>query len=204
MAEESASKSIVERLDQTYEYDREPVSEDKLQPGRYFAGNFAGEHTAGTEFVIGALFVTWGAGAMDVMLGLAVGNLLAVLSWALVCAPIAVETRLTLYWYLRKITGPVVTIAYNVLNAILYCILAGAMITVSASAVRMVFGIEPQTGWLPTDWRFVLVALFVGAVIVLIAILGFKRLAQFASVASPWLLIMFVAGAFATLPRLAQ
>jgi len=202
--EESTSESIVEQLDQAYEYDREPVSEDQLQPARYFAGAFAGEHTAGTEFVIGALFVSWGAGAADVILGLALGNLLAVLSWALVCAPIAVETRLTLYWYLRRIAGPVVTVLYNVLNAILYCILAGAMITVSASALRIPFGIPPQTGWVPTDWRFVLVALFVGAVIVTIAIMGFKKLAQFASVCSPWLLIMFVAGGFATLPGLAD
>jgi NCS1 family nucleobase:cation symporter-1 len=114
---------------------------DSILPGQHFAGVFAGEHVAATEFVIGALFVSKGAHAFDVIVGLIFGNLLAVLSWALICAPIAVETRLTLYWYLRKIGGPVVTVIYNILNALMYCILAGAMITVSASAVRIPFGI---------------------------------------------------------------
>jgi NCS1 family nucleobase:cation symporter-1 len=202
MTDQEAARSIIKRLDQTYEYDREPVSEDKLEPGRHFAGNFAGEHVAATEFVISALFVSWGAGVTDIIFGLILGNLMAVLSWAFICSPIAVDTRLTLYWYLRKIAGPFVTIIYNVLNAVLYCVLAGAMITVAASAVRIPFGIPPQTGWIPTDLRFVLVVLVVGAVVVTLAILGFKRLAQFASLASPWLFVMFIAGAFAMLPRL--
>jgi hypothetical protein len=126
--------SVVKRLDRLYEFDREPVSTDKLCGGAYFAGSFAGEHVAATEFVIGALFVTWGTSVADVVVGLAIGNLLAVLSWALVCAPIAVQTRLTLYWYLRKIGGPFLTLIYNVLNAALFCVLAGCMITVSATA----------------------------------------------------------------------
>jgi NCS1 family nucleobase:cation symporter-1 len=50
----------------------------------------------------------------------------------------------------------------------------------------------------------VLVVLVVGAVVVTLAILGFKRLAQFASLASPWLFIMFIAGALAMLPSLAS
>jgi purine-cytosine permease-like protein len=180
------------------------VSEDRLHGGGYFAGSFAGEHVAATEFVIGALFVSGGASAKDVIFGLLLGNLLAVLSWTLVCAPIAVRTRLTLYWYLRKIGGPAVMIVYNVLNAVLYCVLAGCMITVAASAVRIPFGIEPQTGWLPTDPWFVLVTIFVGAAVVLLAILGFKRLAQFASICSPWMFVMFVAGALVTYPDIAD
>jgi len=192
---------MIQRLDQLNEFDRRPVSPDRLQSGMYFAASFAGEHVAATEFVIGALFVAGGAGARDVILGLLLGNLLAVLSWTLLCAPIAVQTRLTLYWYLRRIAGPAVTIVYNLLNAALYCVLAGCMITVAASAVRIPFGIQPQTGWLPTDPWFVLVTVVVGAVVVLLAILGFKRLAQFASVCSPWMLVMFVAGALVLLPQ---
>jgi NCS1 family nucleobase:cation symporter-1 len=190
-------------MDKLYEFEREPVSEGNLQPGRYFAGLFAGEHVAGTEFVIGAMFVTWGASVMDIFVGLALGNLLAVLSWAFICAPIATDTRLTLYWYLRRIAGPMTTTIYNVLNAVLFCILAGCMITVSASAVRIPFGIPPQTNWIPDDFRFVLVVMGVGAVVVLLAILGFKKLAQFASVCSPWMFLMFLAGGFALLPGLA-
>jgi len=195
-------KKMIEMLDKTYEFDREPISEDKLHGGWHFAGLFAGEHIAATEFVIGALFVSWGAGVSDIIFGLLLGNLLAVLSWTLITVPIAVQTRLTLYWYIRKIVGPQVTLIYNILNAVLYCILAGAMITVAASAVRIPFNIPPQTQWFPEDVRFVVVVLFVGAVVVTFAILGFKRVAQFATVCSPWMLIMFIAGAFATLPML--
>lgn len=195
---------VVERLDRLYEFDREPVTRDRLCSGAYFAGAYAGEHVAATEFVIGALFVTWGASILDIFVGLAIGNLLAVLSWALVCAPIATQTRLTLYWYLRRIGGPFLTVIYNVLNALLFCVLAGCMITVSASAVRIPFGIPPQTQWYPTDARFVLTVCAVGAVVVWLAIAGFKRLAAFATICSPWMLLMFVLGALVMLPGLGQ
>jgi len=198
------ASDAIKAMDKLYEFEREPVSPDKLQPGRHFAGVYAGEHVAGTEFVIGALFVAWGATAYDIFVGLLVGNLLAVLTWTLVCAPIAVQTRLTLYWYLRKIAGPVTTTIYNVLNAVLFCILAGCMITVSASAIRIPLGIPAQTGWIPTDFRFILVVIGVGSVVVTLAVLGFKKLAQFAEVCSPWMFLMFIAGAVAIFPQLAE
>ncbi|MCP4638933.1 MAG: nucleoside transporter, partial [bacterium] len=196
--------AAVSGLDKLYEFDREPVSEDKLQPGKHFAGLLAGEHVAGTEFVIGALFVGWGASAFDVFVGLAIGNLLAVITWALLCAPIATQTRLTLYWYLQKIAGPATTVVYNILNAVLFCVLAGCMITVSASAVRIPFGIPPQTNWYPESMGFVVVVLVVGAVVTALAILGFKRVAQFGSVCSPWMFLMFLGGAVAMLPVVYQ
>jgi len=201
---DNTKSSAIKGLDLLYEFEREPVSQDKLQPGKHFAGVFAGEHVAGTEFVIGALFVAWGATAFDIFVGLLIGNLMAVLTWTFVCAPIAVQTRLTLYWYLRKIGGPIMTTIYNILNAVLFCILAGCMITVSASAIRIPFGIPAQTQWYPQDVRFVLVAVVVGAVVVTLAILGFKRLAQFSEVCSPWMFLMFIAGAIAMLPVLAE
>ena len=198
------SESLTQRLDQLYEFEREPVSEDNLESAKHFAAVFAGEHVAGTEFIIGAAFVAFGASASDVLWGLLIGNALAVLSWTFICAPIAVQTRLTLYWYLRKIAGPEVTVVYNVLNAILFCVLAGTMITVSASAVRIPFGIAAQTKWYPEDVRFVLVVLLVGAVVVTIAILGFRRLAQFSEICVPWIFVMFFAGAVGMLPTLAE
>ncbi len=76
MMASEAKSGILERLDQLYEFERQPVTEDKLQPGSYSAGVFSGEHIAGTEFVIGALFVSFGARAFDVLVGLLVGNLL--------------------------------------------------------------------------------------------------------------------------------
>src|SRR5512136_64367 len=159
MSSTEATGDVVRRLDSLYEFERAPVTEDRLEPPSYFAGLFAGEHVAATEFVIGALLVSFGASARDIVIGLLLGNLLAVLSWTLVCAPIAVGTRLTLYWYLRGIAGPGVTLLYNLCNAVMYCILAGAMITVSASAVRLPFGIPAQTKWYPEDMRFVLLVM---------------------------------------------
>lgn len=203
MSEEHAV-GAVEALDALYEFEREPVTKDKLQPGKYFAGLFAGEHVAGTEFVIGAMFVQWGVTPFDIFVGLLIGNALAVLTWTFLCAPIAVSTRLTLYWYLRRIAGPVMTTIYNVVNAFMFCILAGCMITVSASAVRIPFGIPEQTLWYPQDPRFVVVVLAVGALVTFLAILGFKRLAQFAVVCSPWMFLMFIGGAVVLLPKLAS
>lgn len=199
---ESKPSGLIERLDKLNEFERQPITPDKLQSGRHFAGVFAGEHVAATEFVIGALFVSKGAHTCDVIVGLVFGNLLAVLSWALICAPIAIKTRLTLYWYLRKIGGPAFMVIYNILNAVMYCILAGAMITVSASALRIPFGIPDQIGWFPTDIRFVFVVLVVGAVVVTLAIWGFRKLAQFAEICSPWMFLMFITGALAMLPAI--
>ena len=184
------------------EFETQPVSPSKLQSAHTFAGSYAGEHVAGTEFVIGALFVSWGVGAGDILLGLLLGNLLAVLTWGLITAPIATDTRLTLYAYLEKIAGPGTIKLYSVINGILFCVLAGAMITVSASAVRVLFDIPPQVDWYPTDLRFVLVALGVGAVVVLMAIKGFKKLAAFAEICAPWMVLMFFVGALVLLPTI--
>ena len=191
-------------MDRLYEFDREPVTPAKLQSGGKFAGLFAGEHVAATEFVIGAFFVLHGVTARDLLLGLLVGNLLAVLSWTFLCAPIAVRTRLTLYWYLRKIAGPGVTFIYNIANAFLYCILAGAMISVSATAVGLLLGIQVPAldAVLPTSAGWVAIVFVLGAAFTTMAILGFEKLSRFAEVASPWIFVAFLAGALATLPKL--
>lgn len=182
------------------EFETQPVTPEKLQSGKTFAASYAGEHVAGTEFVIGALFVSWGVGAVDVLIGLLFGNLLAVLTWGLITAPIATDTRLTLYAYLEKIAGPGTIKLYSVVNGILFCVLAGAMITVSASAVRILFGIPDQVGYFPTDLRFVLVVLGVGAVVVYMAVKGFEKLAAFAEVCAPWMILMFIVGALVMMP----
>jgi NCS1 family nucleobase:cation symporter-1 len=184
------------------EFETEPVAPEQLQQARQFAASYAGEHVAGTEFVIGALFVAWGVSTYDILYGLLLGNLLAVLTWGLVTAPIATDTRLTLYAYLEKIAGPGTIKLYSVINGILFAILAGAMITVSASAVRVLFGIPPQVNWYPTDISFVLVAVGVGAVVVFVAAKGFKKVAHFAEICAPWMILMFIAGALAVLPVL--
>ncbi|MEH6550129.1 MAG: hypothetical protein V7711_16950 [Pseudomonadales bacterium] len=184
------------------EFETQPVAPEQLQVARQFAASYAGEHVAGTEFVIGALFVAWGVGTIDIFYGLLLGNLLAVLTWGLITAPIATDTRLTLYTYLEKIAGPGTIKLYSVINGVLFAVLAGAMITVSASAVRILFGIPAQVNWYPTDISFVLVAVAVGVVVVFVAAKGFKKVAHFAEICAPWMILMFVAGALAMLPVL--
>lgn len=185
------------------EFDYIPVTTDRLLPARHFAASYAGEHVAGTEFVIGAMFVAWGVSTGAVIGGLILGNLLAVLSWALICAPIATDTRLTLYAYLEKIAGKGIIRIYSVINGVFFCVLGGAMITVSASAVRILFNIDPQVHWYPSSTSFVLVALVVGAVVVTVAVRGFAIVARFAEICAPWMILMFAAGALAMWPVLA-
>ena len=96
---------IIDKLDAIDEFEREPIPESKLKKLKSFIGMYAGEHTAGTEFVIGPLFVAHGASASSIIGGLFIGNLLAVLSWGLLTAPIATRERLTLYYHLEKIQG---------------------------------------------------------------------------------------------------
>lgn len=207
----ATSEALAKRLDKLYEFEREPISADKLHGGRRFAALFAGEHVAATEFVIGALFVKWGAGASDLIWGLIVGNLLAVLSWAFICTPIAVRVRLTLYWYARRIIGPGLTVVYNIVNAMLYCCLAAAMIGVSASAVILALskiGLHVEHPKLsdiyPNSVGWVIIVSAVGAVVITLAILGFKKLSQFSQVCAPWMFLVFITGALASLPALGE
>ena len=86
------------------EFERQPVPSSQHKSWKKFLGMYAGEHAAGTEFVIGPLFLTAGVSAFDLIVGLILGNFLAVLTWRYVTTPIATAERLTLY-YSRKKTG---------------------------------------------------------------------------------------------------
>ncbi|MFB9052644.1 purine-cytosine permease family protein [Formosa undariae] len=179
-----------------------PVSKHKLHDWTHFAGLYAAEHVAATEFVIGATFVALGATTKDILLGLLIGNILAVLSWTLITSPIAVETRLSLYTYLNKIAGDSMTKLYNWANVIIFTVISAAMITVSATAVRFAFDIPAQLDWYPTNLWFVIIVLCVGLVVVSIAIYGFKAVTEFSGICAPWLFVMFISGAFVLLPAL--
>jgi len=198
------ANTITKKLDSLYEFDREPVTKNKLQGIGNFLGMFAGEHVAGTEFVIGILFVAHGVSVVDLFVGGLIGNLMAVLSWAFLTAPIAVKVRLSLYWQLRKICGPVLVFIYNIVNALMFCFLAGSMVAVSATAVGIPFDIQmPGLADLyPNSLGWVITVLFVGSVITALAILGFEALARFAKVAAPWMFLIFVAAAFSSFPKL--
>ena len=191
-------------LESVQEFEKEPVPVSKQKGLRSFLGMYAGEHTAGTEFVIGPLFVAHGAGAFDLIFGLLIGNFLAVLSWALICAPIAVKERITLYYKLEKICGHHLTTIYNLVNALMFCFLAGSMIAVSATAVGIPFNLPmPElTDWLPTSFSWIVTVTIVGLVTTLIAMLGYEQVARFANIAAPWMIMVFVAAALAVLPEL--
>jgi len=204
MSRNKPGNRIVEKLDALNEFDREPVPRSQLKGAGNFIGLFAGEHVAGTEYVIGPLFVAHGVTAADLFLGLIIGNLLAVCSWAFITTPIAVRTRLNLYWHLRKIAGPWVTFVYNIVNALMFCFLAGAMITVSATAIGLPFDMKMPslTDMLPNSAGWVFTVIAVGLVVTVLAVLGFEKLTHFGKIAAPWMFLVFPAAAIAVLPQL--
>lgn len=177
------------------EYEREPVSKKSLKGANKFWGMYAGEHAAGTEFMIGPLFLLNGVSLHNIFLGLLLGNLLAVVSWRYLCTPIATEARLTLYYHLEKIAGSKLVKVYNLANGVLFCFLAGAMITISATAVGIPFNMPMPTieAIYPNSLSFVIIVLAVGAVIAIVASLGYETVAKFANVASPWMVLVFLA-----------
>lgn len=197
-------KNLAKQLNAINEYEREPIPQSKLKGLKSFVGMYAGEHIAGTEFVIGPLFVIHGVSASDLFLGLLIGNLLAVLSWALLCAPIAVKARLTLYYQLEKICGRYLVSGYNIVNALMFCFLAGSMIAVSATAVGIPFDIAMPglNDWYPNSAGWIITVLCVGMVITAVAILGYEQISKFANVCAPWMILIFIAAAFAVMPQL--
>ncbi len=177
------------------EFEREPVPERNRLGLRHFLGQYAGEHTAGTELMIGPLFLASGVSAAALVWGLIIGNLLAVLSWTCLTAPIATRARLTLYYQLEKICGRKLVIVYNLANGIMFCFLAGAMVTVSATAVGLLvpFRMPGLADWLPNSVGWCAAILLMGSVISLVAAYGYKIVAHFANIVVPWMTLIFLA-----------
>ena len=177
------------------EYERQPVPPEARLGLKSFVGQYAGEHIAGTELMIGPLFLAHGASAFDLVFGLLVGNLLAVLSWTFLTAPIATRVRLTLYFQLEKICGRRLVSLYNVANGVMFTLLAGAMITVSVTALGVWFRF-PMPGlndfW-PNSAAWVVAVLLTGAFFSVIAAYGYKWVSHFANIAVPWMVLVFIA-----------
>ncbi len=186
------------------EFEREPVPKTHLKGWKGFLGMYAGEHAAGTEFVIGPLFLTTGVSAFDLIVGLLFGNFLAVLSWRFLTAEIAVKNRLTLYYQLEKICGKNLVIFYNLANGILFCFLAGAMITVSATAVGIPFDMEmPKlTDTIPNSPLFVFIVVGVGTLIAIIAARGYNSVAKASNWMAPFIVLAFLAAGIVALGQL--
>lgn len=177
------------------EYEREVVPYSKTKGFKSFLGMYAGEHCAGTELMIGPLFVAAGVSAYDVFFGLLLGNILAVLSWMFMTVPIAIKVRLTLYYHLEKIAGKKLVTIYNLANGIMFCFLAGSMITVSATAIGvwMNFSMPGLDDLYPNSIGWVIAVLAVGGVITIVAALGYDTISKFANIAAPWMVLVFLA-----------
>jgi purine-cytosine permease-like protein len=179
----------------TNEYERRPVPPEARLGFKSFLGQYAGEHTAGTELMIGPLFIAAGVSAVDMLAGLLVGNLLAVLSWRFMTAPIATRARLTLYYQLERICGRTLVTLYNVANGLMFCLLAGSMITVSATAFGVWFGFAmPELDDVyPTGLGWIVAVLGVGTAVTIVAAYGYAFVARVANIAAPWMVLVFIA-----------
>ena len=178
------------------EFEREPVPDSALLHSGKFWGMYAGEHAAGTEFMIGPLFLAAGASLQDLILGLLIGNLLAVLTWRFLVTPIAMAKRMTLYYQLERIAGGSLVKLYNFVNGLLFCFLAGAMVTVSASAVGVPFGITfdvPDSMFGLSNFAFTVLVGIVGVIIAIVAAGGYQTVARVANIAAPWMIAVFAA-----------
>jgi len=187
------------------EYERERVPEHALKGPAAFWGMYAGEHTAGTEFMIGPLFVAWGATATSLIFGLLLGNFLAVLTWRLLTATIATQQRLTLYYKMEKIAGKHLVKIYNLANGILFCFLAGSMITVSATAVGPFFPSMKMPTFestLPTGLGWIVACIVIGGAMTIVAMKGYGLVAKVGHFAAPWMFLIFVSCALVTLGKL--
>ena len=184
-----------------------PEEERPVPPSKWagigsFLGIYGGEHIAATEFVIGALLVTWGVKAGELVFGLIIGNLLAASSYALVTAPIAVDTRLTLFAYLRKVTGPWFQRVFNATWGLISIVWASSMMAISATSLKEVFSLPVQLNWYPTSVGCVILTLALVAVTVFVAAYGFNGVVRFSSLCVPWMIAIFFCGAAVSLPLL--
>jgi purine-cytosine permease-like protein len=145
--------------------------------------------------MIGPLFVVHGVSAKDVIFGLIIGNLLAVLSWTFMTAPIATRVRLTLYYQLEKICGRTLVTLYDLANGAMFTLLAGAMITVSTTSLGAILGIKMPGLYdrLPSGIGWIICIIAVGFLFSIVAAYGYKTLARFATIAAPWMIVMFLA-----------
>ncbi|MDD4103243.1 MAG: hypothetical protein PHU80_11525 [Kiritimatiellae bacterium] len=186
------------------EYEREAVPERARLGLKSYIGQFAGEHVAGTELMIGPLFLAAGVSAFDFFAGLLVGNLLAVLSWTFFTAPIATRVRLTLYYHLEKICGRRLVVLYDIVNGVMFTIQVGAMITVSATVLGVFFKFRmPElSDMLPTGIGWVVAVLLTGLLFSAVAARGYRFVAAFANMVAPLMVVMFAVFGVVSLRKL--
>jgi len=97
-------------------------------------------------------------------------------------------------------------VAYSAVFGVILCVLAGAMLRVSMSSIAIPFEHffqQPTAagGYLP-EWMWIAMAVGVGSVIAVLAVLGFEGMAIFSKMSAPWMVAVFFIAAVATLPML--
>ncbi len=194
----------IERRARAVPAEERPVPKGALAGIGSFLGIYGGEHIAATEFVIGALLVTWGVKASELLVGLFVGNLIAASSYALITAPIAVDTRLTLFAYLRQVMGPWFQRIYNLTWGVISIVWASSMLAISATSLKEVAGLPVQLNWYPTSGACVAITLALTLVTVFVAAFGFKGVVKFSSLCVPWMVTVFLCGAVVAVPLVQQ
>ena len=196
--------SLAVKLSAINDYEREPVPENKTRGFKDFLALVAGEHIAGTEFVIGPLFVLHGVTATNVIVGLLIGNILAVLSWTLFCAPVGVKTRLTLFYLLEKIAGYRLVSIFNAISGLQSSLFASFMAIVAAGGIVLMMGLpnQPFSQIVPNHYSWVILIIVLMGLITLIAISGINWVTKFARITTPWLPWIFLASGIALLPSL--
>src|SRR5699024_9997446 len=120
-----SSQDDVDRQIARMDSEQLPAGKHELHGPGHFAGLYAAENVAGTEFVFGATFVILGAGIWAFIIALTVASLLAVLSYRFLTAPVATRTRLSVYTFLDRVAAGATTKLYNGLNAVVFAIISG-------------------------------------------------------------------------------
>jgi len=157
------------------DYEEERVPDHALQENITFATVFGGRHTAAPELVIGPQFVLGGATFADMMVGCFIGNLLAVLAWRYVCAPIAVLKRFSTYYTVKRICGNSLLAVYNLLVALVLGAIAGFMYILATNALAIGFGLDVSgNGFFITDPAQIFITLLTGSFTTVVAMFGFK------------------------------
>lgn len=176
------------------EYEHEPVPEGALRSWVSFLAVFTGRHTAGTEFTIGPLFIVHGAKAIDVVLGLFIGNILATLTWRFVVAPLAIRKRLTTFYLVERVCGAKARTVYSLIGGLILAVVSGAMFAVSGTAVGVLFDVKMPglNDFMPDSWVWVAVVVVCGAVTSMTAAFGYDVVSRFSMLITPYMIAVII------------
>jgi purine-cytosine permease-like protein len=106
---------------------------------------------------------------------------------------------------MEKIAGKHLVKIYNLANGVLFCFLAGSMITVSATAVGPFFPAMKMPTFdstMPTGLGWIVACICIGMAMTFVAMKGYGVVAKVGNYSAPWMLLIFIACALVTLGRL--